>query len=192
MGAIDRAVEQAIMMGGKQLSSTEFVFDGTHDKELTSIVTQHALAGTAISFIPVPGADIAALVANIWVMYARINEAIGISFGENFLKSIASGVIANVVSIVPGLAIAVGAGSIFKLFPGIGTGGGIVIGIMANVALMYVAGMIYLHSLKSLAKSGRALTEENVKQATQQVSKDKDFVRNTYEEGKTVAKQANK
>ena len=29
MGAIDRAVEQAIMMGGKQLSSTEFVFDGT-------------------------------------------------------------------------------------------------------------------------------------------------------------------
>ena len=61
---------------------------------------------------------------------------------KNFLKSIASGVIANVVSIVPGLAIAVGAGSIFKLFPGIGTGGGIVIGIMANVALMYVAGMI--------------------------------------------------
>lgn len=192
MGAIDRAVEQAIMMGGKQLSSTEFVFDGTHDKELTSIVTQHALAGTAISFIPVPGADIAALVTNIWVMYARINEAIGISFGENFLKSIASGVIANVVSIVPGLAIAVGAGSIFKLFPGIGTGGGIVIGIMANVALMYVAGMIYLHSLKSLAQSGRALTEENVKQATRQVSKDKDFVRNTYEEGKTVAKQINK
>lgn len=160
--------------------------------ELTKIVTQHALAATAISFIPVPGADLAALVANIWIMYARLNETAGISLSENYLKSIASGVLSNVVSTVPALAIAVGAETVLKLFPGIGTGGGIAVGIMANVAVMYVAGRVYIQSLKMIVESGKALTEASLRQATRQVSKDKEFVRSAYEEGKAVAKQGGK
>lgn len=192
MNAIDNNIKKALELGVTNIDKAKFSFGEINDEELTKIVTEHALAASAISFIPVPGADIAALVGNIWVMYARLNEAVSISFGENFLKSIASGVLANVLSTVPSLAIAAGAGSILKVFPGIGTGGGIMLGLMANIAIMYVAGMIYIKSLKTLAKSGKVITEENIKQVTRNISKDKEFIKNTYEKGKVVAKQANK
>ena len=76
-------------------------FDPFDDPELSNIIKQHALAATATAFIPVPGVDVAAIVANVWTMYVRINQEVGVSFSENVLKSIASGVIANVSSVIP-------------------------------------------------------------------------------------------
>src|SRR5437667_7998206 len=79
----------------------ELFGDGPKAKELTEIIKQHALAATGIAFIPVPGLDVAAVVANVWTMYARINDAVGVSFRENALKSIASGICANLLSAIP-------------------------------------------------------------------------------------------
>ena len=192
---MDKAVKEILSivgLGKKASKELELPFGEDNDKKLSETVIQHATAGTAISLVPVPVLDLAALVGNIWVMYARLNEAVHISFSENFLKSIASAVITNVLSVLPTLGIAAGAGSILKAFPGIGTTSGIMIGFIANVCIMYVAGMIYVKSLTTLANSGKALTEENIKQATRQVSKDKKFIRSRYEKGKLLAKKANK
>jgi hypothetical protein len=61
------------------------------------------------------------------------------------------------------------------------------IGAATNVAVMYVAGKVYLKSLEVLIHSGKPLTEENIKMAAQQTSKDKAFVKSAYAEGKKVA-----
>lgn len=167
----------------------ELFGDGPTAHELSNIIKQHALLGTAAGLIPVPGLDIAALAANTWSMYVRMNKAVGVSFGENWLKSIASGVIANVLSIIPGVALAVAGGALLKIIPGIGTAGGMAVAAASNVAVTFVAGKVYLKSLEKLLRSNRPLTEENIKAAVNEVSKDKAFVKAAYAEGKEVAKE---
>jgi uncharacterized protein (DUF697 family) len=166
----------------------ELFGDGPKARELTGIVKQHALAATGAAFIPVPGLDLAAIVVNTWTMYVRINSAVGIAFGENALKSIAGGVIANLATAIPAVVIGSVAGSILKLLPGVGTAGGIAIGAAANVAMLYVAGKVYLKALEVLLHSGQPLTEENIKNAAKDVAKDRDFVKGAYAEGKDAAK----
>lgn len=168
----------------------ELFGDGPKARELTSIVKQHALAATGIAFIPIPGMDLAALVANLWTMYVRINGALGVSFGDNALKSIAGGIFANVISTVPALGISALAGSALKFLPGLGTAGGIAVGAVANIATLYVAGRVYLKSLEVLLNSGKPLTEDNVKDAAKNVAKDKAFIKAAYAEGKDTAKDS--
>ncbi|MGB5636435.1 MAG: hypothetical protein WBM44_19915 [Waterburya sp.] len=166
----------------------ELFGDGAKAHELSNIIKQHALLATGSAMIPVPGADLAAMAATVWTMYVRINEAVGVSFGDNVLKSIASGVIANLASVIPGVAIAMGTSTLLKFIPGIGTVGGMVVGAASNIAVLYVAGVVYLKSLEVLINSNESLTEDNIKIAIEKTSKDKDFVKNAYEEGKKVAK----
>jgi len=161
---------------------------GSKAEELSDIIKQHALAATGIAFIPVPGLDIAAVVANIWTMYARINSAVGVSFSENALRSIASGVVANLVSVIPAAVLGIVAESLLKFMPGLGTVGGIAVGAAANVAMLFVAGKVYLKSLEVLLHSNQPLTEENVKSAAASVTKDKAFIKAAYAEGKDTAK----
>jgi len=170
----------------KAYESLELFGDGPKAHELSNLIKQHALLGTAAGMIPVPGVDLAALAANTWTMYVRINKVVGVSFGDNALKSIASGVFANLVSLIPGIALAMGASVLLKLFPGVGTAGGVAVGAAANVGATYVAGRVYLKSLEVLIHSGKPLTEENIRSAAEQTSKDKAFVRSAYAEGKKI------
>lgn len=179
-------IDQVVQIGFNQLPGS-FHFE-CHERELNDIVTQHALAATGIGLIPVPGADVAALAANTWIMYARMNEVIGISFSNNFLKSVASGVIANVVSFMPGPALAVGAQVVLKLFPGVGTGTGMMIGAMGIIVVMYIASTVYLNVLKRISKTAKEATEENIRAMAEQVPKDRDILDSAYREGKQIAK----
>lgn len=166
----------------------ELFGNGAKAHELSNVIKQHSLAGFASGFIPVPGLDIAALIANTWTMYVRMNNVVGVSFSDNVLKSIASGVFANLVSVIPSIAVVLGVETLLKFIPGIGTVGGMALGAAGNVAVMYVAGKVYLKSLEVLIHSGKPITEENIKMAVEQTSKDKNFVKNAYVEGKEVAK----
>lgn len=163
--------------------------DSEKAKELEHIVVQHALLGSAAAFIPVPGADVAAIVGIIWTMYARINNAVGVSLSESALQSIASALFANVLAALPAAVLAVGVETIFKLFPGIGTAGGIATGVIANVAIMYVSGMIYLKSLEKLVHSGKSFTEDDIRETAEEISKDNRFVKEAYQHGKELAKE---
>jgi uncharacterized protein (DUF697 family) len=162
--------------------------EGEKARELSSVVKQHALAGVGIAMIPVPGADLAALAVNTWTMYVRINKVLGISFADNALKSIASGVVGNIVSTLPALALGLAAEGIFKFIPGIGTIGGMAIGAAINVGVMYAAGKVYIKTLEKLLNSGRPLTEDNVTAEAKNTARDKDFVNEVYKEGKEFGK----
>lgn len=119
--------------------------------ELVDAIQTHAVLAVAAAWIPVGGLDVAALTANIWTMYVRINKKLGISFSDNMMKSIGSAVAANLAS---NLAIA-GLGAALKWIPGFGTVAG---GILMS-ATMYGttvgAAWIYLTALVNWVKKGK-------------------------------------
>ena len=188
MGTDEHMIEAAKALYEK----LELFGDGSRAHELSVVVKQHALLGVGIAAIPVPGLDIAALAANTWAMYARISEIVGISFGENKLRSIASGVIANIASAVPGLVLGLAAEGLLKAIPGLGTLGGMAVGAVVNVGIMYAAGKVYIKALEKLVNKGQPLTEENIAKEAQNASKEKSFVAQAYKEGKAMAKNEKK
>lgn len=158
---------------------------GENAKEAVKTIRQHAvISATCGLAVVVPGADLLAFVANTWTMYARINKALGISLSKNILKSIATAVGTNVVSILPGMAIGSLAGSLMKAFPGIGTIGGMAVSGTTYYAISTVMGWIYLKGITMLVSSNQTLDAENLKAATKQVAKDKNFVKNIYDSAK--------
>lgn len=150
-------------------------------KALADIVTQHALAAVAVPWIPVPGLDIVAAFANTWTMYARINVALGISFSENWYKSIALGIASNIISNVP---VMVGA-ELLKLVPGFGTVASAGILTIVLYATTIAAGVVYLKALAALCSKGVEPTEENLKREIDTQLADKAFIRNSINEAKT-------
>ena len=67
-------------------------------QELADVVKLHSKLAVGSAWIPIPGVDVAAGATNIWSMYVRINNKLGISVKENVLKTIASGVATNLAS----------------------------------------------------------------------------------------------
>ena len=51
-------------------------------KEIAGIVNTHSKLAVGSAWIPIPGADAAAGAVNIWTMYGRINNSLGISIKE--------------------------------------------------------------------------------------------------------------
>lgn len=166
----------------------ELFGDGATAHELSDIIKEHALLGTGAAMIPVPVLDVAAIIANIWAMYVRINNVVGISFSENFLKSVASGIVANVAATIPAIGLGALAGSFLKAVPGIGTLGGIALAAGANLVIVFVAGRVYLKTLEVLVNNGKPLDEANIKREAEKIAKDKEFVKTAYAEGKEATK----
>ena len=93
--------------------------DETLPAEIANVVKLHSKIAVGSAWIPIPGADMAAGTANIWGMYARVNNKLGLPFGENVMKSIGSGVATNLASY---LALN-GVASALKFIPGVGSVG---------------------------------------------------------------------
>ena len=157
-----------------------------HDlgEKIAKILRQHAIAGAGLGLIPVPGLDLAGVFGNIWTMYVRLNSAVGVSFSENIMKSIAIGIGTNLLSFIPGIAVAKACGFFAKFIPGIGTATGMVVDGATNYAIVMVMGLIYLNIVKYLLQYKRDLTEDELKNATKNILKDKESIRETYKKAK--------
>lgn len=159
---------------------------GDDAKEAVKIIRQHAIisatCGVGAFF---PGAGLLSFAANNWTMYARINSALGISLSKNALKSIATAIATNVISIIPGVAFTSVGGSVLKAFPGFGTIGGMAITSTTYYALSTVMGWIYLKGITTLVSSNKTINDENIKTATKKASQDKDFVRSIFNKAKS-------
>src|SRR5690242_19200542 len=79
--------------------------DDAMPEKLAKIVKLHSALAVGAAWVPVPGVDIAACAANIWTMYYRINSELNMPFGENVVKSLASGVVTNVSAGYLGIAV---------------------------------------------------------------------------------------
>lgn len=151
--------------------------DDTLPKDIADVVKLHAKLAVGSAWIPVPGADVAAGAANIWSMYLRINNKIGMKLGESILKTIASAVATNLASYAAVLAI----GGALKFIPGIGSLGGAAIMSGALYAVTLASGYVYLKALTALINRGGIVDGNNLKNTVEDYMKNnrseiKDFI----------------
>jgi len=143
-------------------------------EDIVKIVKRHAAIAVATAFIPVGGLDMVAATANVWTMYVRINNALGIKFSDNKMKSIGSAVVSNLVQNLGIAAVAVA----LKWNP---------ISYLASVAILtgalygltMTSGWIYLKALANMA-----LNDDDIESSVREALKDKASISQVYKDNK--------
>lgn len=115
--------------------------------KIAEIINRHSVIAAGAGWIPIPFVDMAVIIGNVWKMYASINTVIGVSFTANMMKSIGSGVVANLSSAVVSASLL----SILKLIPGLGTVSAGLMLTAGNYATCTAAGWVYLKALATIA-----------------------------------------
>ena len=136
-------------------------------EKVVDVVKLHSKVAAGAAWLPT-GFDIAAGGANIWTMYVRINNKLGLQFKKNILKTIGSGVAANLSSSAAMMLAAEGIKA---------TGVGYIPAAIMETAVMYAliitSGWIYLNALLWLAKRhGSDVESGNLGDAVKEVMKD--------------------
>ena len=153
-------------------------FDNVADKLLPNQIVETikfhskgaAISGVASGWIPGAGglALVGVTASFIWGMYIKINNYLGISFSENLVKSIGSGIATNLASYaVASIAVS----TVLSLIPGLGSVGASAIVGTTSYALTLASGYVYIKLLASLSKI------ENVNEGTLK-SKAKEIIEN--------------
>ena len=143
-------------------------------EDIEKIVKKHAAIAVATAFIPVGGLDMVAATANVWTMYVRINNALGIKFSDNKMKSIGSAVVSNLVQNLGIAAVAVA----LKWNP---------ITYIASVAVLtgalygltMTSGWVYLKALSNMA-----LNDNDIERSVKDALKDKASISQVYKDNK--------
>ncbi len=177
-------IDQKLLDQAQQLLEAMNKLDETADKnlpkEIAGIVKFHAKGATAAALASawIPGAGgTAAIVASagfIWSMYGRIGAEIGLPISSNILKTLAAGVATNLASAAVG---AVVVSTAISFIPGLGSFGASVLMGGTSYALVLASGYVYLKTMTALFKRGldpTKLSEENLKDAAKEVTKDSD------------------
>lgn len=158
-------------------------------EKLAKIVKMHSMLAVGAAILPVPGADIAAATVNIWTMYWRINDELSLAFSRNLVKSIAIGVGTNIGGAVAGMVVL---GSVFKFIPGIGTVAGAALIASTIYGITIVSGIVYMRAIAKVLGSSAPLNEANVKQAAEDVLKDRHEVKRQVKEARDAYKPDDK
>lgn len=166
--------EKLLRSSFKLIKLMDKTADSYLPQKITDVVKLHSKLAVGSAWIPIPGADVAAGAATIWGMYIRINNKLGISFGENIMKSIGSGVATNLASY---LAMS-GVASALKFIPGIGSVGGAVLMSASLYAVTLAAGWIYLQALCTLVeKKGSNFNASDISNAVNSFLKEKSTIK---------------
>ena len=94
-------------------------------------------------------------------------------FSKNVLKSLSTGVVANLLSTVPALGVVVAGSTLVKFVPGFGSITGGVIAAAAYYAAIISAAVIYINALTILYGKKLALTDESLRLAAAEAGRDK-------------------
>lgn len=167
------------------------VADDNLPGQLAGIVKLHAGLAVGSAFIPVPGADMLAAGANIWTMYVRINKELDLPFGENILKSLASGVLTNLAGAA---ASAIVVGSVLKFVPGLGSLGGAALMAGTVYAVTIASGIVYMRAVAALLRKKDAAnaTEAELRRAADEVMRDKTAIRDILKSSKSEYDESRK
>ena len=159
--------------------------DETLPTEIANVVKLHSKLAVGSAWIPIPGADMAAGAANIWGMYARINNKLGLPFGENVMKSIGSGVATNLASYIAMSGVA----SALKFIPGIGSFGGAVLMSASLYGVTLASGWVYLQALCALAeKKGSSFSVSDIGDAVNSLLRDNSTIKEFIDAAKKAYK----
>ena len=143
-------------------------------EDIEKIVRKHAAIAVATAFIPVGGLDLVAATANVWTMYVRINNALGVKFSDNKMKSIGSAVVSNLIQNLGVAAVAMA----LKWNP---------ISYIASVAVLtgalygltITSGWVYLKALTNMA-----LNDGDIDRSIKEALKDKASISQVYKYNK--------
>lgn len=174
-----------LKMAIKLVKALDKTADETLPQQIVDVVKLHSKLAVGSAWIPVPGVDVAASAASIWGMYARINGKIDLPFGENVMKSIASGVATNLASYLAMTGVA----SALKFIPGIGTIGGAAIMSVGMYALTLTSGYVYMKALCALADNHQNLDITSISDAVNNVMKNKSEVKEFMDAAKKSYKK---
>lgn len=130
-------------------------------EQVNDIVKKHAMMAMGASFIPVPGAALAALYANDIYMFKKINDCLGIDFSSSQIKTI---VIAIGTELGAFWLAKKGVFEMVKFLPGLGGLAGGMLRAATEGAEVYVVAAIYYHVLSMTQTSDRGmLTDDALK-----------------------------
>jgi len=155
---------------------------------LAGIVKTHSVLAVGAALIPVPGADIAAAGANIWTMYVRISRELNLPFSENVIKSVGVGVATNLGGLVAGTLFL---GSMFKIFPGLGSLAGAAIAGGTIYGVTIASGIVYMKAIAKLLRANgtRPPSDAELKAATDEVLRDAAEIKRDIDEASASYKK---
>ena len=117
-------------------------------EDIAAIAKKHSVLAAGTAWVPIPGASAAAEIANIWIMFKQINDALGLSISKHKLKTLASGIVAELGAWA---LIRVGVVNLLKFIPGVGTASSGVLGMALYATLTYTTAYVYLKMISRLA-----------------------------------------
>jgi len=117
-------------------------------EEIAAIAKRHSVLAAGTAWVPIPGASAAAEIANIWLMFKQINDALGLELSKHKLKTLASGIVAELGAWV---LIRVGVVNLLKFIPCVGTASSGVLGMALYASLTYTTAYVYLKMISRLA-----------------------------------------
>lgn len=149
--------------------------------KIADIVKSHSVGAACAAGAAglVPGAAVPAAVAIcggfIWSMYYRINNAIGVPFSKNLIKSIGTAICTNVAMGYAGMyIIAFGV----SFIPGVHAVNFLLLA-LATYVTTFASGVIYLNVLTAIAKSNNGsfdnVSEASLKKAADDACKNADL-----------------
>lgn len=147
--------------------------------DVWDIVKSHALIAVGAAWVPVPGADIALMAGNVWTMYIRINNKYHISFSENAMKSIGSGIISNLASNILALSV----GSLVKFIPGASVFTGVFLSALVYATTL-TAAWVYLRALTRFYANGGG-SESCLRAYVDDILSDTEAVRDVFNDAKS-------
>lgn len=172
--------EQLLHQAKHLVEAMDKTVDEALPHEIAEIVKFHS-KGAAVGALAsawIPGAGAAAAVAAsagfIWTMYGRIGSKIGLPFGQNVLKTLASGAATNLAGSVVGI---VALSTVLSFVPGLGNIGASVIMGATCYAISLASGYVYLKIMAKLFAKGvdlSTISEQELKDLVAAAAKDSD------------------
>lgn len=180
------AIRQAMMAFN---NSPDF-FD--NNKKVNEILKTHSIIGGALALIPLPGAVLPFVLANVYTMYYRINEELKIPLSKNFVKSI-GGMLASNFTCYIGSIVGFVACEIIKCIPLFGTAVGFAGECIILFAITGVQGKLYCEWLRNIVAAGAIDKNGNVNEALakakmEEILKNKDHIEEMMRKEKAAAK----
>lgn len=199
VGGLIMNINEILLHQSKHLvEAMDKAVDDALPQEIAEVVKFHskgaAVAALASGWIPGAGgvAAVATSAGFIWSMYGRIGSKIGLPFGKNVLKSLASGVATNLAASVVG---AITVSTALSLVPGIGSISADLIMGATCYALTLASGYVYLKIMTKLFTKRidlSTVSEQELKDMAASTAKESDIrevLKHAKSDFKTMKKQ---
>jgi uncharacterized protein (DUF697 family) len=123
--------------------------DEIRDQEATQLVDRFSLWAGAAGLVPIPLVDVAVVGGVQLQMLRKLSDIYGVPFSENMGKSVLASVAGAVIPASTATTAAMGAGSLVKGLPGVGTLVGALTMPVISAGATYVIGKVFIQHFAS-------------------------------------------